>query len=367
MKGRFAIACGLFLLCTCYSCGIVRQFGREPRGERLERIKQSPNWRDGKFHNPVPFHPDETGWFCYSVSLMTTGGAARPSGPIPVKKVDLIHLSRDKDCLIWLGHSSVFLQISGIRYLIDPVLTSGWPQRWLLSKFKGDFPLQPEEIPEIDVVVLTHNHWDHLDYLTLRAIKDRVGMFVCPLGLGEYLEYWDCPPEKIRELDWEDRVEVGDQAVVHALPSIHTSRRLSARDKTFWMAVLIESPSSEHLGRVFISGDGGFGRHFAEVPRKYGDIDLAIMENGQYSEEPLSVHTRPEELLLEIEMLHPRWVLPYHNSRYALAKHPWKEPMELLYEHSQGKSYQLLLPMVGECVDFEGTGYPNQPWWRELE
>jgi len=366
-KGRFAIACGLCLLCTCYSCGIVKQFGREPRGERLERIRQSPHWRDGKFHNPIPFQADESGWFSFSVSLLMTGGDARPSGPIPVEKPDLSKLPQEKDCVIWLGHSSVFLQIDGLRYLVDPVLTSGWPQKWLLSKFKGDFPLRPEEIPEIDAVILTHNHWDHLDYLTIRALQDRVGMFICPLGLGEYLEYWDCPPEKIHELDWGEKVTVGGKAFVHALTAIHGSRRFSARDKTFWMAALIESPGSGTLGRVFVSGDGGYGRHFAEIPRQYGDIDLAIMENGQYNDQFQSVHTRPEELLKEIEMLHPKWVLPYHNSRYALAGHPWKEPLEFLYEHAQDLPSLLLFPRVGECIDFEENDFPQAPWWRIIE
>jgi len=333
----------------------------------MERIKQSPNWRDGKFHNLDAYDPNEPGWLPYSVSLMTRGGDTRPDCPIPFVKTDLKSLDRDKDCVVWFGHASIFLQIGGKRYLMDPVLSTNWAQNTILRPFKGTSGYSPEDIPEVDVFLITHNHWDHLDYFTVIALMDRVGVFVCPLGVGEYLEYWGCPKEKIVELDWGDSYLLGDDAVLHSLSARHNSRRFAAQDKTLWMAAFIESPSAKHLKGVFISGDGGYSMHFSEVREKYGEIDLAIMENGQYPEGLNSVHSRPEELVQEIEDLSPKMVLPYHNSKYALSTHPWFEPQDLIYENSKEKDYILLSPMIGEMVDFGSSYLPNKAWWRELD
>ena len=286
---------------------------------------------------------------------------------MPSVITDLHSLDRAKDCALWFGHSSVFIQAGGVRYLMDPVLSNAWPQRMLLRAFKGTLGYKPDDIPETDVVLITHNHWDHLDYFTITRIMDRVGLFVCPLGVGEHLEYWGCPPDKIRELDWGDSLTLGNGASIHCLTSMHGSRRFIKKNKTLWMSAFIRTPQSERLRNIFISGDGGFGEHFALVPQRFGQVDLAIMENGQYCDIPESEHSRPEELLKELEMLSPGMVLPYHNSKYALSEHDWSEPMDLLYDNSKGKPYILLCPMIGELIDFTSPSLPSFPWWRDME
>ena len=367
--GRIAFACGLFFLTLLFpSCGTVRSFRGDFSEDRRQRIEQSPNWQDGRFRNQEACNPDEEGWFSYSVSLLFSGGETRPSCPVPVVKTDLHSLGREKECAVWFGHASLFLQVGGVRYLVDPVLTNVWPQRMLLRPFKGTKrAFAPEDIPDIDVLLITHSHWDHLDYFTIRALKDRVGLFVCPLGVGAYLEHWGCPAGRIRELDWDERVDIAPGVTIRALPTVHNSRRFITQDKTLWMAALIETRDADRLHRVFISGDGGYGKHFAQIREHYGPIDLAVMENGQYNELFHTVHTRPEELLMEIDALAPRMVLPYHNAKYALAKHPWDEPMERLYESAKGKPYLLLTPRIGDLVDFASDTLPTAPWWREMD
>ncbi len=364
-KGRNAIVCGLCILLLC-SCSTVRSFRRTPRGERLEGIKQSSHWSGGHFRNQDPeFEADEPGLVPYTFSLLFPGSKSRPECEVPVIRTDIKSLDRDRDLCIWLGHASVFIQTGGVRFLMDPVLSNEWPQRMLLRPFKGTVCYTPDDMPELDAVIITHNHWDHLDYFTVTALEGKVSSFICPLGVGEYLEYWGVPVSKIREMDWGDSLEVSG-TTVHCLPAIHNSRRFAARDKSFWMALLLDSPGAKELKRTFISGDGGFGGHFSAVPKRYGPIDLAIMEDGQYGNHGHSVHTRPEELVLEIEALSPRMVLPYHNSKYALAKHPWNEPMDLLYEHSKSSAYILLSPKIGEPVDFESSALPSEAWWRMM-
>lgn len=366
-KGRIATACGLCLLLICSSCATVRSFGRAPRGERLERIRQSPNWRDGQFRNVNSAEPHVPGWFTYAMRLLTAGGDARPSCAVPVVRTDLHALDRNMDCALWFGHASILLQTGGDRFLVDPVFSNAWPQRMLLRAFKGTLCYTPDDIPDVDVVLITHNHWDHLDYFSITAIMDRVGLFVCPLGVGEHLEYWGCPHGKIRELDWGDSLTLESGTVIRSMTAIHNSRRFIKKNNTLWMAALIENPASDALKRIFISGDGGFGGHFASIPERFGPIDLAIMENGQYDEYFESEHTRPEELVKELDMLSARMVLPYHNSKYALSSHPWSEPMDLLFDNSKGKSFTLLSPMPGELMDFSAPSLPTLPWWREMD
>lgn len=370
-RGRNVFVCGLCIILLLSSCATLRSFRREPRGERLERIKASPNWEDGRFRNVSgEVDPDEPGWFPYTFTLLTIGGKARPSCPIPCVRTDLHSLGRERDCIIWFGHASVFLQLGGVRWLMDPVFTNVFPQRMLLRPFKGTVVYTPDDIPEIDVLLISHCHWDHLDYFTVTAIKERVGKVVCPLGVGEYFEFWGYPKEKIVELDWEDSFEIPSRegrcaASVKALPAVHNSRRFSAQDRTLWMSAIIETPSAS-LPRVFISGDGGWGQHFTDIARRFSPIDLAIMENGQYGECGGSVHSRPEELVREIETLSPRIVMTYHNGKYSLAKHSWSEPLDLAYEYAQSSGRMLLTPEIGEPV-FPGSGsYPVSPWWRDL-
>lgn len=366
-KGRIASACGLCLALLCISCGTIRSFGWDPGNERMERIRQSPNWEGGRFRNRTSCNRSDPGLISLSFGLLSSGGKARPSCEVPSVRTDLHGLDRNTDCAVWFGHSSLFLQAGGVRYLVDPVLSNAWPQRMLLKAFRGTLAYTPDDIPDVDVLIITHNHWDHLDYFSITALKDRVDLFVCPLGVGGHLEYWGCAPEKIRELDWDDSLVLKSGASIHCLTAVHDSRRFLKKNNTLWMAALIESPSSDILGRIFISGDGGFGGHFAQIPGRFGPIDLAVMENGQYDAVPGSDHSRPEELVKELEMLSPKMVLPYHNSKYSLSKHPWSEPMDYLFENSKGKPYILLNPMIGELVDFSAGILPSTPWWRKMD
>ena len=360
-RGRNAIVCGLCVILLS-SCATVKSFRRTPRGERLERIKQSPQWRDGRFRNPgSDADPKEQGPISLTFSLLTASGDKRPKTAIPTVKTDLKALDKGMDCFVWFGHASIFFQQSGVRCLMDPVLSNVFPQRMLLRPFKGTKIYTPDDIPDLDALIITHNHWDHLDYFTVTKLFDRVGKVICPLGVGEYLEYWGCPKEKLVEMDWGEVCQVSDSLLVRALPAVHNSRRFCAQDRTLWASFVLEYPTR----KIFISGDGGYGPHFAEIAREYGPFDLAVLENGQYGDSPNGVHSRPEELRKEIEDLAPKAVFTYHNSKYALSKHPWEEPMELVYEYAEGSPLRLLAPIIGEIVYLNSEPPAAVPWWRK--
>ena len=340
----------------------LKCFGRSPRGARLEMVRQSPQWGGKKFHNvhrtPIVTigknqHPDTSNIY------IGTGKNIRPKKNIPSIKTNLRNLPKNDDIVVWLGHSSVLIQIGGKRFLIDPILTNKLPTKLFMKPFPGADIYTPEDIPEVDYLIITHNHWDHLDYNTAETLKDSIGTVYCSLGIGEFFSYWDYPEKKIHDMDWNDSVVLDNNIVLHCLPARHYSRRFSDAGKTLWASFLIESRGR----RIFISGDSGYDTHFKAIGERFPNIDLAILENGQYDTQWEFLHTFPSQLPQVIENLGARRVMTYHNSKYALANHAWTEPMELIFLHSQGKPWILLTPRIGEPVLLD-SHQEFAPWWR---
>lgn len=336
-------------------------FGRLPQGERLERIKRSPNYRDGKFHN-IHLTPATT---------MKKGGAQafwdfffgkhpdlKPHKSLPTVKTDLLHLDRNEDLIIWFGHSSYLVQSGGKRFLIDPVLTNKFPASLMFQPFKGTDLYKPEDIPDIDFLIITHEHWDHLDYYTVKQLKDRTGAVICGLGVGEYFEYWGFPPKHIVEMDWYDCYHIDNECQIHCLPARHFSNRLLKNAQTLWASFMIDGKQ-----QIYLSGDGGYDTHFAEIGKRFPQIDLAIMENGQYNEDWRYIHLMPNDLPLAIKDLRPKQALTVHHSKYALSKHPWYEPLENIHKASNPQSYKLLTPMIGEKINLNDTNCVSKKWW----
>ena len=336
-------------------------FGRAPRGERLERIGRSPNYRDGKFHNihPTPITTAEKGglsgiWHF----LFGKRRDLKPENDLPTVKTDLHGLDRNEETVVWFGHSSYFIQSGGKRFLVDPVLTNRPPMSLMFRPFKGTDVYTPDNIPDVDFLIVTHEHWDHLDYNTVKRLKNRVGKVVCPLGVGEHFEYWGFPPERIAEMDWYDTLYADDRLAIHCLPARHYSNRILKRDRTLWASFMIDGPQ-----RIYLSGDGGYDTHFAEIGEKFPGIDLAVMENGQYDRDWRYIHLMPDELVRAIDDLKPRTVLTVHNSKYALCKHPWHEPLDNIRKASAGRPSRLLTPRIGEKTSLRDTVATSGKWW----
>lgn len=336
-------------------------FGRAPRGERLERVKRSPNYRDGKFQN---FHPTPTttmekgGLRGFWNFLFGKNPGLKPVHDLPVVKTDLHHLDRSAELVVWFGHSSYFIQSGGKRFLVDPVLTNHFPMSLMFSPFKGTEVYTPEDVPDVDFLVITHEHWDHLDYNTVKRLKDRIGKVVCGLGVGEHFEYWGFSPERIVEMDWNDSFRPDDSLTIYCLPARHYSNRKLKKDQTLWASFLIDGER-----RIYLSGDGGYDTHFAAIGERFPGIDLAVMENGQYDRDWRYIHMMPAELPQAIQDLRPRQVLTVHHSKYALCKHPWIEPLNHIYEESVHQSYKLLTPRIGELIDLCDTTAVTGKWW----
>ena len=203
----------------------------------------------------------------------------RPSGPVPSVRRDLRQLSPADNVLVWFGHSSYFLQVDGKRILVDPVLSGrASPVSFTTKAFDGTDPYTVADIPDIDVLFITHDHWDHLDYDTVTKIRPRVKKVICGLGVGAHLEKWGYAATSIAEGDWGDSVGLGDGFTAHVLPARHFSGRGLRRNATLWASYALQT-SGGHT--IYLGGDSGYGPHFKEIGKQFGRFDLAVLENGQ--------------------------------------------------------------------------------------
>jgi L-ascorbate metabolism protein UlaG (beta-lactamase superfamily) len=282
---------------------------------------------------------------------------------LPSVKTDLKQLDINEDILIWMGHSSLFIQTDGKRILIDPTLLSASPVSFFNKPFKGAQIYAPDDIPDIDYLIITHDHWDHLDYRTVKRLKARTGKVICALGVGEHFEYWGFDKDRIVELDWNESAELENGFVVHCLPARHFSGRGFSRNKTLWASFMLQTASKS----IYLSGDGGYDTHFAEIAERFGNIDLAVVENGQYSEDWKYIHLLPDDLLKAVKDLHANRLLTVHNSKYALGKHAWKEPLVNISEAAEKNSLNLITPMIGEPVRLNDTTQVFGKWWENID
>ncbi len=257
------------------------KFGKLPGGERLERIEKSPNYRNGAFQNlnPTPQLTGEGGFFKIMKDMFTAKNR-RPVKPLPSVKTDLFGLQSNNDVLVWFGHSSYFMQIDGKRFLVDPVFCgNASPFPFMVKAFKGTDIYKPNDIPEIDYLIITHDHWDHLDYKTIKELEPKIGKVITGLGTGAHLERWGYDSQKIIERDWYEQVTLENGFEVEVTPARHFSGRGPKANQSLWASFVLQTPTT----RIFIGGDGGYDEHFAGIGKKYGGFDLAILENGQFN------------------------------------------------------------------------------------
>ncbi len=342
------------------------QFGRLPAGSYLKKLEASPHYVNGQFKNllPTPMLVEDTSLIS-SLAKFVLAQRERPvpNEPVPSAKVDLLTLDSRQDMVIWLGHSSYFLQLGGRRILIDPVFSSyASPVSLVNRAFAGANPYAPDDMPGIDCLLISHDHWDHLDYPTVMALQSKIGQIVCPLGVGGYFSQWGFAPECIHEGDWFDRVEVAEDLAVELLPARHFSGRLLTRNRTLWAGFALLAAQR----RVYYSGDGGYGPHLREIGDRFGGFDLAIMENGQYDQRWRYIHMLPEEVAQATVDIRARAVLPGHTAKFALANHPWDEPFRRITAASQDKPYRLLTPVIGQPVLLDDKEQPFSHWWETI-
>jgi len=340
------------------------QFGRNPKGHRFERIKKSSNYHEGKFQN-LHFTPQLTEKITTIISenLLKKIDQRKPKKEIPSVKTNIHQINPDENILIWFGHSSYYIQLNGKRCLIDPVFSgAGSPVPFFNRSFKGSDIYTADNIPDLDYLIITHDHYDHLDYPTIKKLKNRIKKVVCPLGVGEHFERWKFEPSRLIELDWNESSLQEPDFEIHCLPAHHFSGRGLSMKQTLWASFLLKTPAF----KIFIGGDGGYQSHFAEIGERFGPIDLAILENGQYNKDWKYIHMQPNETLKAAKDLRTRILFPVHNSKFALSNHPWYEPLQKISSLHNDKDFVLITPLIGEKVNLNKKEHTYEHWWEKV-
>jgi len=335
--------------------------------DRLTRMLRSPAWSGNGFRNRVSA-PMMAGGQARTMARFFFERAERePPGPLPSVPVDPAVLRGPAASglrVTWLGHSTLLIEIGGLRVLTDPV----WSERASPVSFGGPKRFQPvpvalDAIPLPDVVVISHDHYDHLDRATVQALAERGARFVTALGVGAHLEGWGVAPTQVTELDWWEEVSPAAGLAIRALPAQHFSGRgMFDRNKTLWASWSIDAGGH----RLYFGGDGGFdGEGFAEIGERCGPFDMTLLEIGAFDPAWATVHLGPEKALEAHRLLQGRVLLPIHWGTFNLGLHAWDAPAEELLVAARGKDVRLALPKLGASV-VSGEALPAEPWWRAL-
>lgn len=342
-------------------------FGRLPTGERLQKIERSQNYKNGSFSN-LSHTPDLTDGATYFSVLkkfiFSNTKRLRPLGILPSVKTNLHNLPADVGALVWFGHSSYFMQVAGKKILVDPVINgSASPLPGGTKAFEGTDIYKPADIPEIDFLFISHDHWDHLDYKTMQALKPTIRKIVCPLGVGSHFEYWGFDKDKIFEKDWGESLDLGDGFVATLASARHFSGRSLQRNKSLWASFILQTPTL----KIFMGGDSGYDDHFKTIGRQHGPFDLAILENGQYDQSWKHIHLMPGEICKVAEDLQAKRILPVHSGKFKLGNHAWDEPLQRLWDLNRSAQLPIITPMVGELVELNNPQQSFGPWWQGIE
>jgi L-ascorbate metabolism protein UlaG (beta-lactamase superfamily) len=333
---------------------MFKTFGRNPRGERLKRIESVANYRNGSFQN---LHPTEVmlknvSFIKLLKDFVNKPKTVNPTSLIPTIKTDLKNLPNDSTQLIWLGHSSYLINSYGFRILVDPVLFGpASPFAFFGKPFKGTSIYEPDDIPPIDLLIITHDHYDHLDYHTIRRIKNKTEHIITSLGVGEHLEYWGVDPKKITELNWGENKTINQSINITATPARHFSGRSTKRGKTLWSSFVIEVKGL----KLFLGGDSGYDEEFKKIGERFG--------RAQYGDSWPYIHMKPEETAQAARDLNAGLLLPVHWGKFALSNHPWTEPITRLLKKARELNLNVTTPRIGESFVL-GKTYPSNTWWN---
>jgi L-ascorbate metabolism protein UlaG (beta-lactamase superfamily) len=353
------LALALVLFVTVVIVDGWTAFGKQATGARLSRMEHSPAWRAGQFANPQPLHNDP--WLMLK-GFFRKSAYGSPSEPPPT-------ISRDRASfavppatglrVTWLGHSTMLVEIDGRRVLTDPVwgervspLTWMGPRRWFAP------PLPLAELPPVDAVIISHDHYDHLDFPTISAMRHWDTTFVVPLGVGAHLEYWGVPAARIVELDWWQETEVKGLRLV-ATPARHASGRAAYdNNETLWAGWAMIGPRH----RAYFSGDTGLFPGLVDIGERLGPFDVTLIESGAYNRAWPDWHLGPEQAVRAHQMVRGRLMIPVHWGLFNLAYHAWTEPAERVLAEAAKRGVTVAVPRAGQSVE-PGAPPVFERWW----
>ena len=350
----------VLVLVLLHSTGWLVSLGGRPEGARLERVRRSPQYVDGRFRNRLQA-PLTTASNREMLERQLFGDEIRePLSPIPV--VQQRPQTHSAMRATWLGWATVLVEIDGHRVLTDPI----WSDRCSPSTLVGPKrfhapPIALADLPQIDVVVISHDHYDHLDMPTVRTLAARGTHFAVPLGVGAHLERWGVPATQIAELDWNESADIRSLHIT-ATPSRHYSgRNPRLANQTLWASWVVKGPAH----RFWFSGDSGWTEDFATIGAQHGPFDLTLVKIGAYDETWESIHMDPEDAVRAHVAVRGRVMLPVHWATFNLGFHSWREPPDRTLAAARKAGVALVIPRPGEAVDLMAPLPPVDPWWLQ--
>jgi L-ascorbate metabolism protein UlaG (beta-lactamase superfamily) len=350
-----------------YAFMLQPKFGATPSGERLEKLKASPQYSNNAFQN-MSHTPQLTEGASFGSVLkeflFEKKPRKKPSQPLPSVKTNLLQLRKEEDILVWMGHSSYFMQVDGKTILVDPVLSgAASPLSFTTKSFAGADIYTTGDIPEIDFLFITHDHWDHLDYDTIKKLQPKIKTIITGLGTAAHLQRWGFKKEMIVEKDWNETATIADGFSVTVTPARHFSGRTFTRNKAIWVSFVLQTP----MHKIYIGGDSGYDDHFKTIGKEHGPFDLAILECGQYDKSWKYIHMMPEETVQAAQELDAKKLLAVHWGKFSLSNHPWDEPVKRVHKAATENNMALLTPMIGEQVNINDDAQVFSSWWQNME
>ena len=334
-------------------------FGGEPDEKTRARMQASPHYKNGVFINRYPPseskdapRPPMMDWL---KSVVFPPKGKHPDGPLPTKRPDYVRVG--KPTFTWYGHSTVLIDTGKLRILTDPVFYRASPVWPIGSPYKFDQPFTVAAMPYVDAVLISHDHYDHLDAKAIPQLDEKVGHFYVPLGVRAHLLRWGISDKKITELDWFEEAEFGGNSLVFT-PSKHFGgRKPGVRNDTLWGSWVIRTPEL----KAFFSGDGGYSPDYKMIGEKYGPFDMAFMEDGAYSIYWPEIHMLPEESVQASVDINTRHVMPIHWAKFDLSFHDWNDPVIRFTQAAKSTDLKVATPYIGETFSLDAL--PDKRWW----
>jgi len=338
-------------------------FGKDPSGKQLERILKSSHYKDGKFqnlHETPMLAPDVSYPKLILDFFLTKHPNTEPDKTLPSVQTDLKAILSDKPIIVWFGHSSYLIKTNGKNFLMDPVFSgNASPVSFTGKSYPGADVYSTDDFPELDGVLISHDHYDHLDYKTILKLNEKTKHFYVPLGIGTHLMHWGIDENKISEFDWWEDIDLGDSVRITSTPAKHFSGRGFGRFKSLWTSYVIQTPTH----RFYLGGDSGYDDHFKEIGDKFGPFDIVFLECGQYNVKWPFIHMMPEQTVQASIDLKAKVLMPVHWGKFTLATHPWNESIERATKAADSLNVKLTTPKIGEPILIDSS-YPNEKWWR---
>jgi L-ascorbate metabolism protein UlaG (beta-lactamase superfamily) len=353
----------LFFLFIIYVIFSLPVFGGKQNGERLNRIISLPNYNKNSIENqsPTPALADDANYWRLIKQMIKGNVNASPKKILPHLKPNFNRSEQLK--ITWFGHSSYFIQVNGKNILVDPVFSQRTsPFQFLGTKsFSGTNFIKAEDFPELDIILITHDHYDHLDYLSILKLKHKALQFITSLGVGAHLEKWGIQSNQIIELAWDEKYTANTNLSFTATPARHFSGRKFTRNQTLWSSFVLKTGQYT----IFLGGDSGYDNHFKKIGETYGPFDLAILECGQYNKMWPLIHMFPKEVVQACLDLNAKRLLPVHWGKYKLALHNWDEPIIEVVKSADERGVPIVTPKLGETFILEND-LPKEHWWLNL-